>query len=416
MYLSQYSPFDDEDSYVPQPVAIEPFISPVPPPYVPPPPEPYVETKFSVLRADLYRAMQPVLRITKNNNRSNCLGNCIMHSDVEDHLIVEATDFETSMRLGIHGIGTLAKTVLSPEDLLALIGKPKKTDAVLVSLTREEYNVSIRDSEGSTGRIPVTFCNEDYPIIPGSPEPSSSIEISSQDFLDGIAFTEYAISEDHSRPNLNGVFIQTAATPANEMTFTATDGHRLATIKKPFGGDFMAFANADGIIMHRTGLSVLKSLCERYDYITLSRIEGGLLALAGETVVHIRPIEETYPEISRVIPKEFPSCLTFPKERLADALAKVKSFVTKNYYATGIRIGDGLFDVMVDNPEKGTRQASFAVAEVEVGLCANYNWNFLSDVLKSFDGDVKIEWIDDISAMRLSCNENGFCIIMPVRK
>ncbi len=53
--------------------------------------------------------------------------------------------------------------------------------------------------------------------------------------LDMIEKTEFAISTDETRYNLNGVFFD----PGAETTrMVATDGHRLCLIEKPFVGKF----------------------------------------------------------------------------------------------------------------------------------------------------------------------------------
>ncbi len=119
---------------------------------------------------------------------------------------------------------------------------------------QKQQNNRVKLTSGPAEFVLVGSPVEDFPALPKA-ESVAFVPIEPAAMGEMIEKTQFAISSDAARPNLNGVYLERGADGSLRMV--ATDGHRLALVEKPLGAEFKL---PRGVIVPRKGLLELRRL------------------------------------------------------------------------------------------------------------------------------------------------------------
>src|SRR5205807_6567316 len=122
-----------------------------------------------------------------------------------------------------------------------------------VLVLKREANNRVKLTSGAAEFNIVGQAAEDYPPFPRA-EKVSFVAVDPAALLEMIEKTQFAISADETRHNLNGVYFETGE---GIVRMVATDGHRLSLVERPAPGNFNM---KKGVIVPRTGLFALRRL------------------------------------------------------------------------------------------------------------------------------------------------------------
>src|SRR3954471_18093184 len=243
-------------------------------------------------------------------------------------VLLEATNAEGQGRLRVSAFdleigvtGTHPAEVTKPgsvaikhKELYDIIrALPEKT-----AVMRREANNRVRITSGMAEFNIVGQAAEDYPPFPRA-EKVSLVPVDPAQLLEMIEKTQFAISADETRHNLNGVYFE--VTQGN-VRMVATDGHRLSLIERPAPGNFNL---KKGVIVPRKGLLELKRLLDE-DHegpCELGFTETSGVFQRGELQMVMRLIDGIFPDYMQVIPKEADRTLTVDRPRLLDTLRRM---------------------------------------------------------------------------------------------
>src|SRR6266849_4370403 len=164
---------------------------------------------------------------------------------------------------------------------------PEKT-----CVLRREANNRVKITSGAAEFNIVGQPAEDYPPFPRA-EKVQFVTVEPQQLLEMIEKTQFAISADETRHNLNGVFFETGQ---GNVRMVATDGHRLSLVERPAPGDFNM---KKGVIVPRKGLFELRRLLgeESTGPCELGFTESSGVFRRGDLTMVISPRRNT-PELS----------------------------------------------------------------------------------------------------------------------
>src|SRR5439155_509420 len=121
------------------------------------------------------------------------------------------------------------------------------------AVLRREANNRVRLTSGAAEFNIVGQPAEDYPPFPRS-EKVNFVAVDPTALLEMIEKTQFAISADETRHNLNGVFFESGE---GDVRMVATDGHRLSLVQRRLEGQFNL---KRGVIVPRKGLFELRRL------------------------------------------------------------------------------------------------------------------------------------------------------------
>ena len=266
---------------------------------------------------------------------------------------------------------------------------PEKT-AVL----RREANNRVKISSGSAEFNLVGQPAEDYPALPRA-DKVSFVTIEPSQLLEMIEKTQFAISADETRHNLNGVFFETSP---GAVKMVATDGHRLALIERPLAGDFSL---KRGVIVPRKGLAELRRLLDEDDTgaCRLGFTETSGVFERGDLQMVMRLIDGQFPDYMQVIPKEADRIIKVDRPRFLETLRRMSLMSSdRSTNAVKLELSEGNLRVSSQNPDLGDAREEIAVDYTGTPMQIGFNARYLMDVLQVIDTpQTALELCDELS-------------------
>ena len=309
----------------------------------------------------------------------------------QGRLRVSAFDLEIGVT-GTHPAEVLkpGSVALKHKELYDIIrALPEKT-AVL----RREANNRVRITSGTAEFNIVGQPAEDYPPFPRA-EKVALVPVDPIQLLEMIEKTQFAISADETRHNLNGVYFEIAQ---GNVRMVATDGHRLSLIERPAPGNFNL---KKGVIVPRKGLLELKRLLDE-DHegaCELGFTETSGVFQRGDLQMVMRLIDGIFPDYMQVIPKEADRTLTVDRPRLLDTLRRMSILSSdRTTNAVKLELGKDTLKVTSQNPDLGDAKEEIAVTYAGTPLQIGFNARYLMDVLTAVDTpQMDVELCDELS-------------------
>ena len=292
-----------------------------------------------------------------------------------------------------------------------------------ISLAQVGNQVEVRYGDGKGWSRFLQQNGDEFPRVPelkGDPHVSLAGEALSR----MVERTSYASSDEPARPQLNGVFVQGTD---KQVTFVATDGHRLSrTSQKGAYGDLAS----DGIIVPSRVLnSVSKVAQEATSPVEVRVAEGknhiGFFTQVGEYQVQVyaRLVEGAYPNYEQVIPKDNPRELVCVRSDIMEAVDIVASHADTNTMQIRFSLRGGKFSVSSATVDFGAGEqsvdAQYKGEDMEIG----YNAKYLLQILRSIPTEnvlfrlktaLSAGVIEPVGALP-NADEDMLCLIMPLR-
>jgi len=254
---------------------------------------------------------------------------------------------------------------------------------------------------------------DEFPALPKA-DKLQFVEVEVGALLEMIEKTQFAISTDETRYNLNGVFFD----PRDGGTrMVATDGHRLALIEKPLAGKF---GLKRGVIIPRKGLMELKRLLAE-ETSTPGELgfadNSGVFRRQGLVMV-MRLIDGQFPDYEQVIPTETGKSLPLPRARFLETLRRVALISADRASAVKLELSKNLLRVTSNNPDLGEAKEDLVVEYAGEAMKIGFNARYVQDVLTAMDTDqVGLELADELSpgVLRPAGDPGYVAVIMPMR-
>lgn len=274
------------------------------------------------------------------------------------------------------------------------------------------------DATSGALKLSAGRCRAEIPILPAEdfndlrgPEDGNSFEISSGVLLAGFASVMHCASKEEQRYYLNGVYVEPGA---GFMRFTATDGHRLASLKVTSGVPDGAMF--EPVIVPRAVLRDYIKFLERADGVVIMTIDDNRLQLSSGGETHItKLVDGTFPDYERVIPKGPFTRIAVPVADLKTAVSAAMTASQEKSRAVKFEASEGVLTC------SSRSDAQFCEASVEAvdvppappfGLNAGYVLEAL-DVLRA--EQVELCLSDGNSPVVFSTGDELRQVVMPLR-
>jgi DNA polymerase-3 subunit beta len=341
----------------------------------------------------LYRAQG----IVEKKSTMPILASVLLEANVADQggesgrLRVSAFDLEIGVT-GTHPAEVIksGSVALKHKELYDIVrALPEKT-AVL----RREANNRVKITSGSAEFNLVGQPAEDYPPFPRA-EKVNFVAIDPAQLLEMIEKTQFAISADETRHNLNGVFFEASETG---VKMVATDGHRLALIERAIEGNFNL---KRGVIVPRKGLAELRRLLdeEGSGICELGFTETSGVFRRGDLTMVMRLIDGQFPDYMQVIPKEADRTVTVDRPRFLETLRRMSLLSSdRSTNAVKLELSEGALRVTSQNPDLGDAKEEIPVTYSGTPLSIGFNARYLMDVLQVLEApQMAVELCDELS-------------------
>ena len=360
---------------------------------------------LQVARDPFLRALQLVQNIVEPRQTLPILANVLLDAQ-EGGLHVAATDLEVGVRVAVPAIVARPGAItLAARKLVELV---RELPAQPITLKLQE-NGWVQLLCGPAAFRLVGLPAEEYPPLEtGSAD--SWVAVDGARLRAMLARTSYAMSQDESRPFLNGLFL---VVKKGELRLVATDGHRLALARMSVEAD----GEMTGIVP-RKAVGEMGRVLSAGDETTLALRENQFFLRTPGFVLASKLIEGTFPSYEQVLPKSHPRRLTVEREALIAALRRVSVVADDRTRPIRLTVAPGALRLSASSQELGEAEevlpAEFEGEELMIG----FNTRYILDALGPMEGDrVVVELKDSLSpcVFKSAADEDHLCVIMPMR-
>jgi DNA polymerase-3 subunit beta len=291
-----------------------------------------------------------------------------------NRLMVAATDLDTfvckELPVAAETKPVSGKVILPGKKLLEVCSQMEEPVLALASSNR-----TVRLESGKNVYTFACLDSDEFPEVPQMPVETVT-DFPLPLLEEAFEATAFAVSRDESRVVMTGVYWEV---DAKEMRMTATDGHRLASIRKP--GEFKEKVR---LILHPK----IFNLFPRGEATVKVSVGGGKAGWQfANTTIITRLIEGPYLDYERVIPKNHPNALTGRRDRLSASLRRAAVFANPIAKPVTFDLKSAGAQVLAETPELGQAQevldATYAGADVKTA----FNATFLLEILRHVPTD-----------------------------
>ena len=353
--------------------------------------------------------------VVDRKSTGNVLSNLLLETISDERVTLTGTDFDVILR------AELDATIKTPGT--ACINGKSLFD-VVKNISEEEIHLKLMDNhwvEITAGRSRFKLAGihaVDYPEI-AKPEGISWIGMPRPMLKDFVEKTSFSVSNDETRMNLNGVFLQILPADGGNarVTMVSTDGHRLSKVEQTLelGGYEQQTFHA---IVHKKGVQELKRLLDDGDDIGVGFAPGHILFSNGSTTFTVRQIEDSYPDYQRVIPSSVANTVVVSRQRIQEAVKRIAILTSNKTYIVKMELEPGKITFSSSTPDYGEGSDEIDVQYEGNAMTIGYNYSYILDVLQSVRGaDIKIELNDEYGPTVITSPEEpgALFVVMPMR-
>ena len=196
----------------------------------------------------------------------------------------------------------------------------------------------------------------------------------------------------------------------------ATDGHRLARIDAalPEGA-----SDLPGVIVPRKTVGELRKLLDDDDMqIAVSVSETKIRFATAEITMTSKVIDGTFPDYTRVIPKNNTRRLEVDASEFAKAVDRVATVSSERSRAVKLSLDEDRLVLSVNAPDSGAAEEELAVAYSDEMLEIGFNAKYLLEIASQVDRENAVFMFNssgDPTLMREGDDASAVYVVMPMR-
>jgi DNA polymerase-3 subunit beta len=347
--------------------------------------------------------------------------NCLLLEADQTTLRVTGSDLDLTTSATVPCLGKApGRVAVNAKHFHEVVRKMPRGSASL-RLEKNQLMISYGDGKGWS-RFPVQKSDE----YPTPPELKGKLKVTLPgDTLSRLVDrTAYAVSEEATRASLNGVFVHGNA---SQLSFVATDGHRLAraTCKGAFDD-----LTREGIIVPARAIATMsRAAAEATSPVEMRIADGkshaGFVAQVGEFRVQVtaRLLEGPYPNYEQVIPKDNPRTLTVSRSDLLEAVDIVASHADSNTQQVRFSLQKDQLSVSSATADFGAGEQKVAAQYPGEDMDIGYNARYLMQTLRNIPTEqvlfrlktaLSAGIVEPVGALP-QADEELLCLVMPLR-
>lgn len=360
-------------------------------------------TVFSTDTKMFSAALAALARVIQARPNVDCLAGVLIDAR-GDLLTLTGTDFSTVLRLTCPATVTEPGTALLSHRKVASFCSVVEQPSVEITASSAKAAITARHSRANIDRWDPT----DYPEMPIGGEAIATIQ---PDLLLGaVALALSAVATDDLRPTLTGVSLTLGSAGLRAV---GADGFRAHIASAP-----LADCGEHSLLLPGNGAKALgRFLDARGEAVVLS-LSGTLVTFQqGSRVLATRTLEGTYPDITRVVPRETGRTITATADTWRQAIGIAAVFGTSDMLRIAIPFGNGPFAVGLSTADSSTEMTAALSAGEAAQLTLNHH--YLSEAIAGAPGKtaVQLDYTAPTSPVRVTYSARGLDflgVVMPM--
>jgi DNA polymerase-3 subunit beta len=334
--------------------------------------------ELTVAKADLQKELQLCQGVVEKRSTIPILSNVLLKA-ADGKLSIAATDLDVTVLSACTArVTTPGGVTIEAKRLFDIVRSLPDDD---VHITMQENNSLLVESGTAKFRL-LGLPAEDYPTLPAV-DMSDAYTISLEELKTMVGKVRFAITHEETRFQLNGALLKIQPT---KMEMVATDGHRMALINFPKGGNGKTKKGSDfTVLVPRKALEeILRLEGEEDGTVRFGVSDNQLFFEAGERRLMARMIDVNFPNYMEVISRDNDRRVMVDRERLLSTIRRISLVANERTRAVRFDFAPGKLTVSSTNPELGdareTVPIDYAGNPFFVGLNAAYVTDFLAAV------------------------------------
>ncbi len=367
--------------------------------------------KVQVLQEDFKGALISCSRLTLSKVQLPILQNVFLKTQ-KNKLLLCTTNLELSISLTVGAKVIEEGDITVPAKAISEIISNIGTGPIDLETEKEVLKISLENFEARL----VGLNSSEFPAVP-SELGLKSLSLKSEDVLDALNSTLFAVSLDETRPQLTGVLI---ILKEGKVTFVSTDGFRLS--QKSIKGKIES--ETERLIVPKSAMVELLRLTDKTENINLSfnKKEKQVMFGLSNTVLSSRIIEGNFPEFEKIIPRDTKFRIEVDKDEMLRAVKLASVFAKDSANVVKFYLREDEIEVFAESSQMGMQKSKVAIKssgeKPPPEFLVAFNYRFLEDFLNIVKGDsVRIEILDPHApVLFLDTKDEDFLhIIMPIR-
>lgn len=369
--------------------------------------------KFVISKENFINSLSILVSVSSKKNLNIPILQNVKMETLNGFLTLTTTDLDSTVKKSIQvNVESNGVTTVPAQTLFDIVKKMNDGSEILVE-EKDDKNVFV-----SSGRSKFKLLSLDADTFPTVEDINmdEECEINKEDLIDIIDKTKFAISNDEARYYLNGMYIHSKSTEDNNYIIgSATDGHRLAVVKK-----VQTNYTIGGYIIPKKTLAEIRKILESCngDSVHLSFSKTKIKLTTNDCVLISKLIDAEYPNYERVIPVDNTNIATINKKDFVNAIDRVSTVVSDKHKGVKFTLSNGVIKLLAESAENGSADdevnANYVGDNIEIG----FNSRYLLDILLQVESDeVHLKFSNGNMPVIVQGTEenNNLFVLMPVR-
>lgn len=366
--------------------------------------------KFTFDKDALLKELVIAQEIISTKNALSILSNVYFAAE-NGTLTIRATDikvtFETQIPVDIEEEGT---TTVLCDKLVNILNSLPSGD---IEFKQDDITILIKPVTKKANFKLKSISSDKFPEFSSTSNAGTNyFEVPALDFKKMITQTIFAISDDETRYFMNGVLFEKRD---NNLVMVATDGRRLAFIKKECEASIPDF---NQVIIPQKILNIILKRISNEGMMRLSIDDKKIYVNSNNYHFSSVLIEGQFPNYQRVIPETQLYNFEVQKSDLTEALRRVALLVEQNSRRIYFDLQPGTLTISSQESEIGTAKEEIPCQYEGEQVVIALNYLYVEQPLKVIDSErICFEFTEKMRAVTLRSEpaEDYFHIIMPMQ-
>jgi DNA polymerase III subunit beta len=361
--------------------------------------------RISIQKQTIMESLHIVAGAVAQKNTLPILSNILLDAKATS-LSVTATDLDIGITHTQNANVLEQGSTTTPAKRLLDIIKEYPNEELHISTKKN--NTMLITTKNTTVKI-LTTPPEEFPNIPTT-QHTQTISIEQKTLKQMLLKTAFAMSREETRYVLNGVCVEVQP---KTIQIIATDGRRLAIIKKPYITNTKTTSKI--IIPAKTIQELLKTLNDD-GLVEVKFTPNQIIFQINSTTIISRLIEGEFPNYQQAIPNQSEHKLNINRSLLIPAIKRASLLATPESQAITLHLTKNKLTISKTTPDVGEVtediEAVYAGPEMQIG----FNPVYLLDVLKNIDEEiVVIEFAGPEKPGVLRVQDDYIYIVLPMQ-
>ncbi len=356
--------------------------------------------KLTIEQKTLSATLKRLSGIVESRNTLAILGNVAMtaHGDNTVTLRVSDLDIEATATIAAQ-VDAPGATTIPARTLADIVGKLPSGSVVSIALEGHSATLSAGRSSFTLATLPI----EDFPAL-ASDTFDHVFDVDATTLGQMIGDTLFAASTEEMKYYLNGPYLHSVD---GCLVAVATDGQKLAHAATDIASE------APGIIIPRkTAGEIVKSFVDGVATVHISQTKIKV-ASTGFTILS-KVIDGTFPDYTRVIPRNHPNTASFAVYDMKAAVERVVAIASDKTRAVKVTSANGEITV---SSRSASQSATDAIAATITGNDANlgFNGGYMLEILRQMQGNATMHYNGPDNPVVFRDGGQAFYLLMPMR-